>query len=100
MARKVDKPDVDKHDTSEAGPSRLHAPQRPLPVESGKPRLQTFILGRLPPAVEFEKSRLHPPVFSRPPLGGMRPATSTRPHADAGSDTTESGPARLGPHRR
>jgi hypothetical protein len=98
MARKVEK--SGKADTTETGAARLHAPQRPRAVESGTARLQTSVLGRLPPAVESGTARLQTPVFGRPPVGGTHPVTPTRPHAGAGSDTTESGPPRLVQHRR
>jgi hypothetical protein len=98
MAHRVE--ESHKPDTAETGAPRLHAPQRPRAVESGTARLQTSVLGRLPPAVESGTARLQNPVFSRPPVGGMRPVTSTRPHAGAGLDTTESGPPRLVLYRR
>jgi hypothetical protein len=107
MARKVEqghKPDKveqsHRPDTTETGPARLHAPKRSLAVESGTARLQTSLLGRLPPAVESGTARLQPPIFSAPPVGGTRPVTSSRSYAGAGLDRTESGPPRLVQYRR
>lgn len=74
------KEEGDKPDTAETGPSRLHAPQKRLAVESGKSRLQTSVPGHLR-------------------VGGHL-VTSTRPHPGAGLDTTESGPPRIVQYRR
>jgi hypothetical protein len=68
-------------DTTEKGPSRLHAPGKPHEVESGPSRMQTS-------------------AFGRHPASGADTAASTRPSMGAGVDTTEAGPARVARYTR
>jgi hypothetical protein len=82
-------------DTTESGPSRLYAPSAPHPVESGKSRLYA---PKTSPGVESGKSRLQTSAFPHQPAGGKRPVAAT--HPSVGVDTTEAGPPRLVQFRR
>lgn len=70
-------------DTTESGPSRVHAAGKPHELESGPSRTQRHIS-----------------AFGRPSSQGMRPAASTRPRIGGGLDTTEAGPARIDRYRK
>jgi hypothetical protein len=81
-SRQAARESVSDAEKVEAGPARLYAPGKPHEVESGPSRLRPFVTGRL------QTGAAHRVVVA-----------SQRAPERAASDSTESGPPRIGRFR-